>query len=142
MAPLETPDRVVPEAGGSAIPDGEPGGVDGGIPGGVVGAVLEDRSESPVPTQPFRENKEPRKLKDVAPIYPDIAVRANIQGDVVLECTVSPLGHVTDVRVLRGIPLLTSAAIEAAKRWEYSPTLRDGIPVPVIFTVTITFSLK
>jgi protein TonB len=142
MAPVETPDRVVPETGGGAIPAGDPGGVEDGVPGGVVGGVLKDRSESPPPTEPFRENKEPIKLKNVAPIYPDIAVRANIQGNVILECTVSPLGQVTDVKVLRGIPLLNAAAVEAAKHWEYTPTLRDGIPVPVIFTVTVTFALR
>jgi protein TonB len=142
MAPVETPDQVVPEAGGDVIPAGEPGGVEGGIPGGVVGGVLKDLREPPAPILPIRENTEPKKLKDAAPIYPDIAVRANIQGSVILECTVSPLGRVTGVKVLRGVPLLNAAAIEATKLWEYTPTLRDGVPVPVIFTVTVTFRLE
>ena len=50
--------------------------------------------------------KEPKKLKNVAPVYPDIAKQARVQGVVILECTISPQGKVTDVKVLRGIPLL------------------------------------
>ena len=42
----------------------------------------------------------------MSPIYPDVAARAMVEGPVLLECEVSPQGRVTDVRVLRGIPLL------------------------------------
>jgi periplasmic protein TonB len=76
------------------------------------------------------------------PVYPDIAVRANVHGNVVLECTVSPLGRVTRVTVVQGIPLLNQAAMEAVKQWVYTPTLKDGVPVPVILTVTVKFGLK
>ncbi len=141
-APIETTDQVVPEAGGGAIPDGEPRGVEDVVPGDFVGRLVRALPEPPAPIQPSRESREPMKLKHVTPIYPDIAVRANIQGDVILECTVSPRGQVTDVKVLRGIPLLNAAAVEAVKHWEYTPTLRDGIPIPVIFTVTVKFALK
>jgi len=85
---------------------------------------------------------EPTKLKHVPPIYPDIAIRANVYGDVVLECTVSPKGRVTDVKVIRGIPLLDEAARAAVKQWIYSPTLVDGVPVTVILTVTVKFALQ
>ena len=44
-----------------------------------------------------------------------------MQGVVILECTISPQGKVTDVKVLRGIPLLDAAAIEAVKQWVYTP---------------------
>ena len=65
--------------------------------------------------------KEPKKLKNVNPAYPDIAKQARVQGVVILECTISPQGKVTDVKVLRGIPLLDAAAIEAVKQWVYTP---------------------
>ena len=48
----------------------------------------------------------------------------------------------TDVKVLRGIPLLDQAAIEAVKQWVYTPTLLNGVPVPVIMTVTVNFRLS
>ena len=85
--------------------------------------------------------KEPRKLKNVNPVYPDIAKQARVQGIVILECVIGSLGDVTEVRVLRGIPLLDQAAIDAVKQWVYTPTLLNGLPVPVIMTVTVNFSL-
>jgi hypothetical protein len=48
---------------------------------------------------------------------------------------------VTDVKVLRGIPLLDNAALDAVKQWTYSPTLLNGVPVPVVMTVTVNFRL-
>jgi len=86
--------------------------------------------------------KEPRKVKDIKPVYPDIAKQARVQGVVILECTISPQGRVTDVKVLRGIPLLDAAAQEAVKQWVYTPTLLNGVPVPVIMTVTVNFRLS
>ena len=61
---------------------------------------------------------------------------------VILECRVSPKGKVEDVKVLRGIPLLDRAAIEAVKQWVYTPTLLEGVAVPVIMTVTVNFRLS
>jgi len=86
--------------------------------------------------------KEPRRIHGVNPVYPDIAQQARVQGIVILECTISPQGQVTDVRVLRGIPLLDEAAIDAVRQWVYTPTLLNGVPVPVIMTVTVNFKLS
>jgi len=61
---------------------------------------------------------------------------------VILECTISPQGRVADVKVLRPIPLLEQAAIDAVKQWQYTPTLLNGVPVPVIMTVTVNFRLN
>ena len=85
---------------------------------------------------------EPRKLHSVPPVYPEDAKRARVQGTVVLECTISPEGRVTAVRVVRGIPLLDEAAIAAVKQWVYTPTMLDGKAVPVILTVTLNFKLE
>jgi protein TonB len=85
---------------------------------------------------------QPKKIKDVSPVYPDIAKQAHVQGVVILECTVSAQGRVENVRVLRGIPLLDQAAIDAVQQWVYTPTLVNGVPVPVIMTVTVSFKLS
>jgi len=85
--------------------------------------------------------KEPKKLKSVAPEYPEIARQARVQGVVILECTISPEGEITRVTVLRGIPLLDQAAVDAVKQWVYAPTLLNGEPVSVIMTVTVNFRL-
>ena len=86
--------------------------------------------------------REPRKLRNVNPVYPPEAIQARVQGVVILECTISPTGKVVQVKALRGTPLLTEAAIEAVKQWEYTPTVLDGVPVPVIMTVTVNFKLS
>ena len=85
---------------------------------------------------------EPRKIKNAAPRYPDIAKVARIQGIVILECLITPEGTVAAVRVLRGIPQLDQAAIDAVRQWVYAPTLVDGKPVPIIMTVTVNFRIS
>ena len=65
-----------------------------------------------------------------------------MQRVVILEATISPQGKVTDIKVLRGIPLLDQAAVEAVRQWVYTPTLLNGVPVPVIMTVTVNFKLS
>jgi protein TonB len=115
------------------------------VPGGVVGGVVGGLPDAPPPMQAVRvggQIKEPKKLKNVPPAYPDIARQARVQGVVILECTISPQGRVTEVKVLRGIPLLDQAAIDAVKQWVYTPTLLNGVPVPVIMTVTVNFRLN
>jgi TonB family protein len=123
------------------------GGIEGSVPGGV-GGIVDERGlppPPPPPTEPVRVGgtiKEPRKLKNVNPEYPAIARSARVQGVVILEATISPQGHVTNVRVLRGIPLLDQAAVDAVEQWQYTPTLLNGVPVPVIMTITVNFQLK
>jgi TonB family protein len=106
------------------------------VTGGVVGGIPQ------APVRVGGEIKEPRKLIDVPPVYPPIAQSARVQGVVILECTIGPDGRVTDVKVLRGIPLLDAAAIDAVKQWIYTPTLFNSVPVPVIMTVTVNFRLS
>jgi protein TonB len=146
VAPVEVPEEIKPEEGiDLGVEGGVAGGVEGGVPGGVVGGVVGGLPDAPPPQQAVRvggQIKEPRKLKHVAPAYPDIAKQARVQGVVILECIISPQGKVTDVKVLRGIPLLDQAAIDAVKQWVYTPTLLNGVPVPVIMTVTVNFKLQ
>ncbi|MBI3932476.1 MAG: energy transducer TonB, partial [Acidobacteria bacterium] len=144
-APVEVPEEIAPEEGiDLGVEGGVPGGVEGGVPGGVVGGVVGGLDAAP-PVQAVRvggQIKEPKPLKKTQPVYPDIAKQARVQGIVILECTISPQGKVTDVKVLRGIPLLDTAAIEAVRQWVYTPTLLNGVPVPVIMTVTVNFKLS
>jgi len=146
-APVETPDQIKPEQGlDLGVAGGVPGGVEGGVPGGVVGGVVGGLPDAPPPpTQAVRVGgniKEPKKVHHVNPTYPDIAKAARVQGIVILECTISPQGKVTDHKILRGIPLLDQAAVDAVKQWIYTPTLLNGVPVPVIMTVTVNFKLS
>ena len=157
-APVETPPEIVEETPvdmGSA--EGVPGGVEGGVPGGVVGGVvggLVSELPSPPPPPPLPspvarapvriggEVQAPALIGRVEPEYPPIAVRAHVQGVVILEAVVDPDGRVEDVRVLRSIPLLDKAAITAVRQWRYSPLLLNGTAERFVLTVTVSFSLS
>ncbi len=83
----------------------------------------------------------PKLLKMVEPVYPEIAKQSKVEGLVICEATTDAAGRVVDVRILRSIPLLDQAAIDAVKQWVYAPMKINGKPVGVVFTVTARFSL-
>jgi TonB family protein len=85
----------------------------------------------------------PRKTRNVNPTYPDAMQKAGVQGVVILEATISTDGCVRAARVLRSVkPALDVAALTAVSGWRFTPTLLDGVPVPVIMTVTVNFALQ
>jgi protein TonB len=149
VAPIEVPEEVRPEKGLDlgGVEGGVPGGVEGGVPGGVVGGIVGGLPDAPPPpaAKPVRvggDVREPRKVMDVAPVYPDLALRAHVQGIVIIEATIDVHGRVVDAKVLRSVPMLDEAALEAVRRWVYTPTLLSGVPTPVVMTVTVNFSLR
>jgi periplasmic protein TonB len=148
VAPVEIPTEIVPEAGlDLGVESGAAGGVEGGVPGGVVGGVVGGLPEAapPPPARPLRAGldvREPRRVRKVEPVYPQIAIDSHVQGIVILECQIDSRGRVDNVKVLSGNVLLKEAAVEAVKQWVYTPTLLNGVPVPVLMTVTLTFELK
>ncbi len=84
----------------------------------------------------------PEPVKTVDPIYPKIARQARVEGTVMLGVRIDVKGKVTEVKVLRSIPLLDQAAVDAVRQWIYEPFLSKGKPTPVVFSVSITFNLK
>jgi protein TonB len=82
----------------------------------------------------------PTKIKDVKPEYPAVAQAARVTGAVIIEATIGEDGKVIDAKVVRSIPMLDQAALDAVRQWEYFPTLLNGVPVPVLVTVTINFT--
>ena len=86
--------------------------------------------------------KEPKKIKHVAPVYPDDALAARVQGVVILEAIIDENGDVFDAKVLRSVPLLDQAAVDAVRQWRFTPTLLNNAPVQVIMTVTVNFTLN
>jgi protein TonB len=117
----------------------------GGDAGGITGGIPEPPPPPPPPAAPVRVGgniKAPQKVKHVNPVYPPIAQSARVQGVVIIEATIGPDGAVKDAKVLRSIPLLDAAALDAVKQWQFTPTLLNGVPVPVIMTVTVQFTLQ
>jgi periplasmic protein TonB len=78
------------------------------------------------------------------PKYPIESRRKREEGTVVLTVLVATTGNVADVSVLRtsGFPRLDKAALDAVRRWRWSPTVRDGVPVMVKGVVDFPFVLR
>jgi TonB family protein len=125
------------------VPDlGVEGGVEGGIPGGVVGGVPGDTTSGEAEPYVRITGNPPQLTREVPPAYPELARTARVEGIVILETKVGKEGKVEEVKVIRSIPLLDQAAIDAVRQWEYEPYLVQGEPMPFILTVTVRFSLK
>ena len=147
-APIDAPACILPEI--STAPSGDlVVGVESGV--GVLPIGVVDRPVAPAPdraaapAEPVHVGsgiRPPTKIKDVRPAYPAIAVAGRVEGVVIIEATIGPTGKVQDARVLRSHPLLEAAALEAVRQWEFTPTLLNGKPVPVIMTVTVDFRLR
>jgi TonB family protein len=136
------------QSGGVAV--GVRSGVPGGVPGGVAGPPPPPPPPPPgsaalvdglAPVRVGGNIRQPTKIRNVPPVYPPEARDAGVTGVVIMEITIGTDGNVRDARVLRSIPLLDQAAIDAVKQWQFTTTELNGQPVPVVMTVTINFSL-
>ena len=86
--------------------------------------------------------KPPARVVNVNPVYPPDAKEARVQGVVILEVLIGGDGKVEQAKVLRSIPMLDQAAMDAVRQWEFTPTLLNGEPKKVIMTVTVNFTLQ
>jgi len=153
-APIVAPDHVAPPDDDLPPmyrdPLGDPRtGLDVGLPEGLTldtfappaVPIVVPPPQAPRAYRPGGDIREPRKVRDVPAVYPEVARVAKIEGIVILEATIDERGVVTDARVLRSVPILDAAALTALKQWRYTPTLLNGVPVRVLMTVTFRFSL-
>ena len=84
--------------------------------------------------------KQPMKVVDVKPKYPERLSAAKIGGVIVLEAVIGTDGTVTDVSVVTGVdPELDAAAIEAVRQWEFSTTFLNCTPIDVHMKVNVAF---
>jgi protein TonB len=146
-APLTVPEGIAPETPVEPVID-DAQRVDGGVISfGDCNCIPEVAPPPPPPAPPTivrvgGDVRPPRKVTDVAPVYPPLARAAGVQGLVILEAVIGEDGGVRDVRVLRSAPLLDEAAMEAVRQWRFTPTLLNGEPVPVVMTITVAFKLR
>jgi TonB family protein len=120
---------------GTGVGSGTGSGLGEGFGGGTGGGVY----------RPGNGVTTPRVLREVRPNYTSDAMRAKVQGVVVLECVVRPDGSVGDVHVTRSLDStfgLDQEAIKAAKAWRFAPGTRMGEPVPVLISIELTFTLR
>jgi TonB family protein len=116
---------------------------------GAAGTVWRPQPSAAPPGDPYQapvrvggDIKEPKKIRDVKPVYPDVAQAAGVSGIVIIEATIDRDGYVRDAKILRSVPLLDQAAVDAVLQWQFMPTLLNNVPVEVIMTVTVNFSLR
>jgi protein TonB len=133
---------------------GEPFGTDpvglGKTPGGTAIPVPAPPAPSSDLAADARATPAPRRPKHIGvisglatrrvePPYPELAKAIGAQGSVVVSVTVSETGRVLEANAVSGHPSLRQASIDAARRWQFSPTMLNGIPVKVIGTITFNF---
>ncbi len=112
-----------------------------GRQGGVVGGVVGGLPQAP-PSRAGARIAAPIQTYHIEPVFPAVAQSARVQGAVIVEALIGPDGKVGNARVVRSIPLLDAAALDAVRQWEWMPTKLNGVAVPVVVTVTVTFTLQ
>jgi protein TonB len=119
---------------------------DAGKPAAMA-AILGAPAPAPVlaaPSRPVRVSEgvvRGRAISQPKPVYPPAALRAGIQGSVVLSATIGTDGAIKTVEVIRGNAFLKEAAVEAVKKWRYQPYYLNGVPVEIESTITLNFKL-
>ncbi|MCP5106524.1 MAG: energy transducer TonB [bacterium] len=147
VAPIEVPSEIEEEDIDFGFDGGVDGGVEGGVEGGVAGGVLGSLASggddfSQMRAERITTIQRPKLMRQVNPQYPPTALRARIEGIVIVEAVTDIYGKVIRTRIINGHPLFRSAAQEAVRKWMYEPYIINGIPKPVMFTVTVNFRLN
>lgn len=154
--PLATADGPVLEGPGS--PFGSPEGIQGGVFDGVDGGDPNSRlpqggigwTGPMAPPEPQTEivrfngtMSRPVQLSGRQPRYTELARRSGIQGTVILEAVIDKKGRVSNVRILKGLPMgLDAEAVAAVQDWTFEPAKMDGRSVAVYYTLTVNFQIQ
>ena len=151
FVPTVAPPTIQPEferpGPGVDVPIGTPGGSPDGFGEALgisppVARPPADPPQGPATVRMAQLPEPPRKVVDARPVYPDLARTARVEGTVILEAVLDTSGRVTQLHVVRSVPLLDQAALDAVRQWRYSPSLYGGKPVSVLMTITIRFTLN
>ncbi|HYM77862.1 MAG TPA: energy transducer TonB [Candidatus Dormibacteraeota bacterium] len=129
-------------------PPSRPGEVPGGAMGGVLGSILSTTppgglviaNAQRVPVSAGVESG--LLITKVAPVYPQLARQARIQGTVTLQAVIDKDGNIDNLQLISGHPMLATAAIEAVKQWKYKPYVLNGQAVAVDTQIQVNFSLQ
>jgi protein TonB len=120
---------------GSGIGPGSGSGLGPGSGGGTGGGAY----------RPGNGVTLPEIVREVKPAYTAEAMRAKVQGTVLLECVVLQNGGTSDCKVVRSLDPtfgLDQEAVRAARQWRFKPGTRLGQPVPVLITIELMFTLR
>jgi periplasmic protein TonB len=130
----------------AGVQNGVVGGVPGGSANGVIGGIIGSGAPPPKVATPQKLRVssgviEGLKLNAPTPTYPQMARIAHIQGDVILQATISKSGIVENLRGVSGHPILIQAALDAVRQWKYKPYILNGEPVEVETTIRVQFHM-
>lgn len=148
LTPRVPPSGVTKEGGGESALTGQRGLRDiesnGPASFGPIGqpAPLPGPPPEQPPVRVGGVIRAPQRIVNVAPAYPAIAREAHAQGLVIIEATIDERGTVVRAQILKSIQLLDEAALTAVRQWKFSPTLLNGVAVPIVMTVTVNFKLE
>lgn len=158
MAPTVIPKKVEmikeeempPDVGAVGVVGGVPGGIPGGSAGGVLGGIIGGTGGGmPPPPKPSQQRvriggnvQAAKMLRQIQPMYPQIAKTAHVQGTVILHAIIAKDGTVQELQYISGPALLMRSAMDAVRQWKYQPTLLNGEPVEVDTTISVVFTLS
>jgi len=130
----------------TGIVGGVVGGVPGGQAGGVIGSILGAVGPPPKVAAPQKLRvsqgvMDGQLVRRVEPTYPQMAKIAHIQGDVILQATISKTGVIENLRAVSGHPILIQAALDAVRQWKYKPYELNNEPVEVETTIKVQFHM-
>ena len=117
-------------------------GVASGIRDSVADAIREGVAGSVSNAVRLSGSEAPRVIEETRPRYPVDAMKARIQGSVIVDLDVGTDGRVIDAHVVKSVPGLDEAAVEAAKQWRFARTYINGVAVPVVLTMTMSFTMR
>jgi protein TonB len=158
MAPTVIPKKVEmikeeempPDVGAVGVVGGVPGGIAGGSAGGVLGGIIGGTGGGmPPPPKPTQQRvriggnvQAAKMVRQIQPMYPQIAKTAHVQGTVILHAIIAKDGSVQELQYISGPALLMRSAMDAVRQWKYQPTLLNGEPVEVDTTISVVFTLS
>jgi protein TonB len=139
-APIEAPEGLKPEP--SPRLDRFADGLVPSQPILLNTTIIPAEPPRPGPVRVGGDIRRPEKIKHVDPLYPVIAKAARVSGMVIVEATIAADGSVRGAWVIRSVPMLDQAALDAVTQWRYTPTLLNDQPVEVVMSVNVTFAIQ
>ncbi len=136
----EMKDVAPPTLGADAVPSAN-GAAAGLVPSGARATAF-PAPPGGVPALTGGRVQSPRLLTSVQPVYPPMAKRQGLEGEVTIEATIDATGQVGGMKVVSGPVALQQAAMDAMRLWKYEPAKLNGQPVPMQTRVTIRFKLR
>ena len=138
-AEIKPPDRAEP-------PEPEPEPQEEGVVGGVVGEVPRAVA-APAPEPPVRPEfnaatmTRPVFVSGPEPTYTQRALEQEVAGLMVVECVLTAEGSVRDCRVLKGLPHMDSAVVDALEHRRYKPATQNGKPVEIDYVFKLNLEV-